>query len=211
LAGGNFTSADFLPIHNLARWDGVAWWPIGAGLAPASGVITALVPLANGDVIAAGPFTLADGQPAAGLVRITPGCAPEVAPIPTRCIGPAGPMSAIATTLPRLGTTFTTQASGFGPSSIGVAVFGDSYSAYFVNLAAVLPTTLPGCTLMPTPFAFEAMLPTSGVATFDLGIPSQPALLGIVLRQQFAQIELDALGSMVSVSTSNGLQFAIRF
>ncbi|MFN8828088.1 MAG: hypothetical protein ACK501_24230 [Planctomycetota bacterium] len=211
LAGGNFSSADFLPIHNLARWDGAAWWPIGAGLAPATGVITALVPLANGDVIAAGPFTLADGQPAAGLVRITPGCAPEVAPIPTRCIGPAGPMSAIATTLPRLGTMFTTQASGYGPSSIGVAVFGDSASAYLVDLAAVLPTTLPGCTLMPTPFAFATMLPIGGVATFDLGVPSVPSLLGVVLREQFAQIELDALGDIASVSTSNGLQFAIRF
>lgn len=209
LAGGWFARAGDLQLTNLVRREGEAWWPIGQGVGPDHGVITAMFPLANGDVVVAGPFEVLDGQAAGGLARITPGCAPTVAAIPTRCIGPVGPMVATANSLPQLGTLMVTQANGYGPASIAATVIGGA-PAYFLNLAAAFPTTGAGCELVPPPTFVEASLPIAGTATYALAIPNVAALVGLVLRQQYVQLELDANGAFASISVSNALQFAVQ-
>lgn len=57
LGGNNLT---------LARWDGVGWSALGAGT---SSVASALLGLANGDLVAGGPFTSAGGVGAAHVAR----------------------------------------------------------------------------------------------------------------------------------------------
>ncbi|MBL8754049.1 MAG: hypothetical protein JNK15_12185 [Planctomycetes bacterium] len=60
VAGGAFSSAGGVPVANLARWNGTAWTPIGAGLPTTSGQfgVRALARLPNGDLVAGGNFWL---------------------------------------------------------------------------------------------------------------------------------------------------------
>jgi hypothetical protein len=57
VVGGGFTLAGNAPALNIARWDGAAWHPIGAGF---NGHVSA-VTVYNGELIAAGGFTSSGG------------------------------------------------------------------------------------------------------------------------------------------------------
>ncbi len=62
IVGGSFSSAGGLAANNIARWNGTAWSPLGAGL---NGVVNAVVVMPNGDLVAGGTFQ----QPAVALAR----------------------------------------------------------------------------------------------------------------------------------------------
>lgn len=49
IAGGSFTAAGGVPVAGVARWNGTAWAPIGAGVGAA---VTDFVLLPNGDLVA---------------------------------------------------------------------------------------------------------------------------------------------------------------
>ncbi len=67
VAGGGFASlGDGTPMSGIARWNGSAWSPLGSGV---DGVVEALLPLPNGDLIAGGWFTTAGGQPVNRIAR----------------------------------------------------------------------------------------------------------------------------------------------
>jgi len=67
IAGGSFTTAGGVPVNNIARWNGAAWSPLGAGIQ--GGSVSALAALPNGDLIAGGHFTTAGGSPIALIAR----------------------------------------------------------------------------------------------------------------------------------------------
>ncbi len=72
VAGGAFQTAGGVPASGIARWDGVAWHPFGAGATGGVGVplgVLALRAMPNGDLVAAGNFTHIDGVPASGIAR----------------------------------------------------------------------------------------------------------------------------------------------
>ena len=54
IAGGVFSEAGGVAARNIARWNGSAWSPLGAGV---SNTLNALATLPNGNVIAGGIFT----------------------------------------------------------------------------------------------------------------------------------------------------------
>lgn len=66
VAGGRFTAAGGTSAQNIARWDGSAWWPLGAGT---DGEIEALAVLPNGDLVAAGLFATAGGIAVGNIAR----------------------------------------------------------------------------------------------------------------------------------------------
>jgi hypothetical protein len=66
VAGGSFTTAGGVAAANIARWNGVAWSPLGGGV---DGVVYAMVRLPNGDLVAGGMFTTAGGVAAANIAR----------------------------------------------------------------------------------------------------------------------------------------------
>lgn len=76
VAGGLFQSAGGGPASGIARWNGSSWSTYGAGLSgpppglfqPSNGVF-ALTTAANGDIVAAGRFTMAGASPAANIAR----------------------------------------------------------------------------------------------------------------------------------------------
>lgn len=71
VAGGDFYSAGELYTGSIARWDGTEWTSFGDGLR--SGV-SALRVLRNGDLMAGGGFTRADGRASVGLATWSSPC-----------------------------------------------------------------------------------------------------------------------------------------
>jgi hypothetical protein len=66
VAGGQFTTAGGLAANGVARWNGNAWSPLGAGV---SANVYGVAVLANGDVIAGGNFGFAAGLPVNCVAR----------------------------------------------------------------------------------------------------------------------------------------------
>lgn len=65
-AAGTFDDLGSLTVHNIARWDGHVWSPLGAGV---DGSIYALAFDQQGDLYVAGAFTHAGGAPANRIAR----------------------------------------------------------------------------------------------------------------------------------------------
>ncbi|MDB5267652.1 MAG: hypothetical protein JWP58_692, partial [Hymenobacter sp.] len=71
--GGYFTQAGGVAAGNVARWNGTAWSPLGAGTANGNGAsgstVSALAVAPNGDVYVGGQFTQAGGVAANAVAR----------------------------------------------------------------------------------------------------------------------------------------------
>jgi hypothetical protein len=64
VAGGDFTTAGGVACNNIARWNGSSWSPLGSGLNQgAGGWVNALTVRPNGELVVAGLFVSAGGQP----------------------------------------------------------------------------------------------------------------------------------------------------
>ncbi|MCH7847663.1 MAG: hypothetical protein IIB53_04790 [Planctomycetes bacterium] len=70
IAGGSFTFAGETPANYIARWDGTTWSPLGSGMGGGDyyADVQTLTEY-NGELIAGGYFTTADGMPANGIAR----------------------------------------------------------------------------------------------------------------------------------------------
>jgi hypothetical protein len=219
LVGGSIPELGGLPMRNLVRIDSNACWTVGGTPAPwfsipadpaaTGGVLTkALLP--NGDILLSGVFSEMAGVPTPGLIRVTPGCAPSSASLPTGCVGPFGPMRASATGVPAVGGVLATDCSGMGPNSLAVAVFGVGHWSPLLSLAAATPLGLPGCQLIPTLEYMPWIVPVGGVATHSLAIANSSSLVGMLLWHQFVQVEFTVGGAPGSLSVSNGLQLRLQ-
>ena len=61
-AGGVFTASGAVTTNHVARWNGASWAPAGTGSANGvGGIVYAITPLANGDMVVGGAFTAAGG------------------------------------------------------------------------------------------------------------------------------------------------------
>ncbi len=76
VVGGSFTSVNGVACNHVARWNGSAWAPLGSGLnyVPMGSPFTpprvdAMAVMSNGDLIVAGRFNQAGGNPANGIAR----------------------------------------------------------------------------------------------------------------------------------------------
>lgn len=68
-AGGLFTTAGGVAANRVARWDGSAWHPLGAGL---NNMVSALAVSEQGDLYAGGDFTTAGGVSVNNVARWGP-------------------------------------------------------------------------------------------------------------------------------------------
>ncbi|MFN0244256.1 MAG: hypothetical protein ACKVWV_15310 [Planctomycetota bacterium] len=68
-AGGEFRAAGNVAANNIARWDGVAWQALGAGVTGGRNPRISALCVLNGNVFAAGSFTTAGGTPASNIAR----------------------------------------------------------------------------------------------------------------------------------------------
>ena len=64
--GGDFDSLGGVPVHNIARWNGSTFVPLGSGC---DDTVTALGLATNGDLLVGGMFSTAGGAPAQRVAR----------------------------------------------------------------------------------------------------------------------------------------------
>lgn len=70
IAGGNFGTADGAPANYIARWNGTRWGSLGNGMSGVQyPIVTSLATMPNGDIVAGGDFTFADGIAANDIAR----------------------------------------------------------------------------------------------------------------------------------------------
>jgi hypothetical protein len=69
-AGGVFSASGVTGVNHVARWNGTSWVPLGSGTANGvGGIVYAITPLANGDMVVGGSFTAAGGVANRGASR----------------------------------------------------------------------------------------------------------------------------------------------
>lgn len=165
----------------------------------------------NGDLVvfggieARGPVGGAVDTACSGFVRLRPSCAATATAVGSGCTG-GGSVTFAASTLPWLGGVYRAQATGFGPAAIAVEVIG--FQSVALPLAAVFATAVPGCMLWASPDVLSATLPTAGTVSVALSIPPTPSLVGVVLRDQFVELELTA-GGFGAVRSSEALTLVL--
>ncbi len=74
VAGGGFSSIGGVSANRIARWNGATWTRFGTGFSMGvipTGWVLSVTTLANGNVVAAGIFTVAGGVGAVGVARWT--------------------------------------------------------------------------------------------------------------------------------------------
>ncbi|HEX5051590.1 MAG TPA: hypothetical protein VFZ65_07460 [Planctomycetota bacterium] len=198
-AGGAFTTMDGAPASRIARWNGAAWSPLGAGL---DATAHALAVTASGELLVGGEFTIADDAVAARVARLVSPCPATAPPVGMGCAGSAGTLDLVASSLPWLGASNTFVGSNLPANGLALGIVGFTPQALALN--TVLPAAGPTCMLYATPDATLLLVPTAGSVTWQLAIPEDPSLVGLVLYAQVLGFEFGGAG-LQSVASSNGL------
>ena len=206
LAKGNFTAAGGLQANQLARWDGSSWQPVPATIAY-NQAISAMIAMPNGDVVLGGALAGLNATYPNRLARLTTTCPATAAAVSTACVGPAGPVTLTAATLPWTGSTFRATATGFAANSLAVGMIGIGSPGS--PLSQLHPTGIPGCSLLTNPMDWTLLVPTAGAASWLFSIPNDPIYAGVLLHHQMLQLEMDTAPSLLSLSSSSALALTI--
>lgn len=207
VAGGQFLGAGSSGAGRIARWNGVAWSTFGTGVGGSSPSVQSLATLANGDIAVGGNFAQVDGAVAAYFAAITTTCPATAVSNGSGCAGSGGPNVLVATALPWIGATF--RARGTGMPALGLALAVTGFSPLSTPLASLLPQGQPGCTLLATPDLLELLVPVAGDAQSSLPLPNVPALVGLSLLHQLVAVELDAVGTITALTSTNALSVSL--
>ena len=116
------------------------------------------------------------------------------------CVGGAGLLQTTALARPWLGSTFFATTTGLPSLSIGVCVRG--FAPTTQQLWQLIPGGQPGCELLVSPTTLTVQLPVGGATTTSLFIPTSISLAGLNVEEQMVVVELDALGSIASVTSA---------
>jgi trimeric autotransporter adhesin len=183
--------------NTVSRWNGTTWLTLGSG----DRVLDAVL-LPHGELVLAGTMTAP--TPTAGrIARLATNCPASVSSYGSSCIGGAGPVILAATSAPWLQSTFRSRATGMPPHSLAVAVYG--FSQIAVPLSAGHPQGRPGCLVLVTDQILLQFLVGSGHVDAAVIIPNDAALVGAQFYHQVVPVELDALGSITAITSSNAL------
>ncbi|MFN9705194.1 MAG: hypothetical protein ACK595_10295, partial [Planctomycetota bacterium] len=199
VAGGFFTTADGAAADGIARWSGNSWSALGSG---ASGV-RQLAVLPNGQLAVGGGFLTAGGNVSAYFARYATPCVATVASSGAACASSGGANSYAAVTRPWTGTAYRTR--GTGLPTAGVVAVVNGFTSVSIPLAAVLPPSPAGCTLLAAPDVVDIALATAGTVDAQLALPNTSALAGVALHQQLVALELDAQLNFVQNTSTNAL------
>jgi len=205
VAGGRIDNVEGQPADNVAIWNRTRWFPMDGGVRGAVPDVFALAEQ-DGEVLVGGAFTEAGGNAVAGFARYA-NCEAIASTFGVGCAGPAGPLTLTTSATPMLGTTFTTQASGFAANAVGVVAFGDQ--ALMTALPPLVPQALPGCTLYASPDFLTTATPAAGVVTSSLPIPSNVALLNVTFAHQVLQVAAGPQPGSWTLSSSNGMTLVL--
>ncbi len=204
LCGGFFYIGPNQLARGVVRRHNGAWGPFGSGI---TGGAWTLLPLPSGEVVVGGSLSVVDGQPAQSLALLVPTCPATANSAGNGCIGSGGLLTLKPLSLPYCSSIQRSRATGLPPNAIGVGILG--YTVMAVPLSTLLPQGIAGCNLRTSPDALTLLLPNGGAVETALAIPNLPALVGAVLQQQVASVELGAGGAITAVAVTNVLALTI--
>ena len=204
VAGGWFMAAGGVSANRIARWNGTSWSALGSGM---SGPVLALTTLPNGDLVAGGEFILVNGAVSAYMAQLTTTCPATAAPSGAGCTGAGGPNVLAATSLPWIGSTFRSVATGMPAPALAVGALG--FSTTSIPMPSILPQGVPGCTLLVSPDLLDVYVPAAGIVQTQVVMPNTVALAGAVFHQQVVPIELSGAGSITALTGTNALTLTI--
>ncbi len=92
-----------------------------------------------------------------------------------------------------------------GPAAARARRHGHGFSATSIPSALALPPSPAACTLWASPDLTEFALVTAGTLDVKLPLPDDPALAGLVLRQQLVLLEVNAQLQFAQNTVSNAL------
>lgn len=161
----------------------------------------------NGDVLAVGSVTGVGGTASYGVARLTTTCPATVVVGGSGCIGSGGSNVLTATSLPWIGSTFVSRATGMPGNGLALAVRGLATAS--VALPTILPQGQTGCSLLVTPDLLDLHVPVAGEVTTSFAIPDTATLIGQVLHQQVVPLDLNAVGTLTAVTATNRLTLTI--
>lgn len=198
------------PYHDVARRVGTTWSAVVGGLPDPSNrgtLATCAIPLQNGSVVIGGTFERVGTAPASGFAVLRTTCPVTLTGTPSACVGAQPAPVAEVVVAPWLASTYRARVRNLATSSVVVAVLGTTLANQ--PISALVPFAPPGCTLQPTPTVTALLIANSGAAEHALALPPSLGFLGIWLRHQFAQIEVDTTGAAIGLSMSNTLSSRI--
>jgi hypothetical protein len=163
--------------------------------------------LGNGDMLVGGDFALAANGGGAYLARLTTTCPALAVSAGSGCSGSGGPNVLTAQTLPWIGSTFHSVATGMPANGLGVRVLGFTTAA--APLSAILPQGHAGCSLLVAPALLELHLPVAGSIATQLALPNTIALATQTFHDQIIAFEIAASGAITALTSTNALTLTI--
>jgi len=199
--GGDFTAVGptFQPAGRIARWDGALWTPMAAFLNGSVQAIEGQELLDGPAVLVGGVFTASPGGDsylgrwkACGLGSFSTllGCFGNSAVLKTLWAGLVQGQAA---------DFMSTSAQGDGLALLftGVPIaFGTGCGLLVPGVGELLLSTLNG------PYQVGGASTANGTASFQVSVPSQPALVGLDLGFQSAHLATSVPGLPVSLSNA---------
>ncbi|MCA8974469.1 MAG: hypothetical protein KDC98_07090 [Planctomycetes bacterium] len=204
IAAGQFTQAGGVAVPGIARWNGAAWSPVGSG--QQSGLVLAIAAGPEGDLLVGGSFATIGGQVSPHLARLVTTCPATAQRFGSGCTSSGGLVDLRATSLPWLGATFRSRATGLPANAIAAVAYGLQSST--VPLGAVVSPTGAGCRLWQSLDLVSGAVPIAGGLDIALAIPDVPALIGMVLHQQVGVAELQG-ATVLEWTSSNRLTLVL--
>jgi len=172
-----------------------------------NGTVRTVTAEADGSLFLGGDFLLFDGQVASRMARMTSNCPAGVLIAGGGCSGSGGVNALAATSLPWIGSTFRSTASGLPTNGLAIEVLG--MAPTLLSLSSLLPEGGAGCNLLVTPIAFGLQLPTAGSVGLQFAVPNDAALVGSIVRQQVLAADFGPGGSLTALTASNALQLVV--
>ena len=207
LCAGELTVAGVSALR-IARWNGTAWSSVGTSFGGSVSYRNALATLPGGQVALGGLFTSVDSVVANNLATLVTTCPATVASAGGGCSGSAGPNVLVARSLPWTGSAFRAEGSGFPSTAFAFSLVG--LTPVDIPLSLIISAGLPGCNLLTLgDIQTNFLFPVGGVASVSLPIPSDPFLVGLVVRMQMTSNEVDAQFNISAISITNAIDFTL--
>jgi hypothetical protein len=201
VVGGKFATASGMAIPNLARWNGSAWTAFGGGT---DNSVACLARTSRDDLMVGGSFTNVGGTLSPHLARFVATCPPAVVSSGAGCPGSGGPNLLTATSLPWTGSAFRSLATGLPSPGLAIALLGLLPAA--VPLPSLLPIGQAGCDLLVSPLILDLRVPNAGSLALAVPLADSPTFAGYTFYQQVIALEIDSLGNLSAMTSTNALQ-----
>jgi len=191
---GDFQNIGGVAAPSVARLTGSAW----SSMSPAAaGSVEAVAFDPIQGMFIGGSYSMLGAASASNVSQMPIAVPPSVVSMQDGCSGAGGVNVLTALNLPFLGMTVIARASGMAPGSLSLNILGLTYDG------STPPLFLAGCVRGASPDVAVVGVPNGGSVDASIAIANNPALIGAQLFHQVACLELNALGHISGVSTTN--------